>query len=234
MARSSIRQRVASRLAFALLVVAVAWGAFAVAQGPGKLTTYAGYSSLATVLALMAGIGLALAGLILYFGRSSRLIGDLALVTGFIWFAPIYVGWHGGPPFVRTTAMLVAGFTFPLLFHLVLAYPSGRLRGPVPRLLVWIVYAEAALIAVGRALFRDPFFDPNCWANCTDNIFLVRSLPSLARAINVTDRWFSVAAAVALATLCVWQLLAETGPARRVLLPVALPAVLLAAAIATH
>ncbi|CAN5765742.1 hypothetical protein BH23CHL7_BH23CHL7_05030 [soil metagenome] len=27
-------------------------------------------------------------------------------------------------------------------------------------------------------LFRDPFFDPYCWANCTDNSFLLRSLPS--------------------------------------------------------
>jgi signal transduction histidine kinase len=85
--------------------------------------------------------------------------------------------------------------------------------------------------ALGRALFRDPFFDPGCWANCTDNLFLLRSLPRLARAIEVADRWFTVAAAAALVTLCARRLLRDSGPARRALVPIALPALLLAAAV---
>jgi signal transduction histidine kinase len=144
------------------------------------------------------------------------------------------VGWDGGLSLVRSLGMLAAGFTFPLLLHLVLAYPGGRLHGAAVRTLVAAAYLEAALVALGRALFRDPFFDPGCWANCTDNLFLLRSLPRLARAIEVADRWFTVAAAAALVVLCARRLLRDSGPARRALLPVALPALLLAAAAIAH
>jgi signal transduction histidine kinase len=116
----------------------------------------------------------------------------------------------------------------------VVAYPSGHLRGAAGRALVAAVYLEAALAALGQAFFRHPFFDPNCWANCTDNRFLVRSLPGLARGIEVADRWFTAAAAAALIAVCAWRLLRDSGPARRALLPVALPAILLAVTIIAH
>ena len=174
------------------------------------------------------------AGLVTAFSRPAGRIGDLAVLAGLVWFAPVWVGWDKGPPLVRSLGMLAAGFTFPLLLHLVLAYPSGRLHGTAARTLVAAVYLEAVVVALGRALFRDPFFDPNCWANCTDNAFLVRSLPQLARAIEVADRWFTAAAAAALVAVCAWRLLRDSGPARRALLPVALPAILLAGAVTAH
>ena len=57
--------------------------------------------------------------------------------------------------------------------------------------MVAATYAEAALVAVANAVIRDPFFDPYCWANCTGNEFVVRSFPDLARAVVVTDQWFT-------------------------------------------
>jgi signal transduction histidine kinase len=50
------------------------------------------------------------------------------------------------------------------------------------RALVAAVYAETAVVAIGRALFRDPFDVVECWDNCTDNSFLIHSDPGLARA----------------------------------------------------
>jgi signal transduction histidine kinase len=50
----------------------------------------------------------------------------------------------------------------------------------------------------------------------------------------VGDRWFTAAAAAALVVLCARRLLRDSGPARRALLPVALPALLLAAAAIAH
>jgi signal transduction histidine kinase len=223
-----------ARLAAGPVALAVALGALAVAQGPGRFTTYAGRSALAATLTITAGLALVLAGLVTSLNRPAGQIGDLAVLAGLIWFAPVWVGWDKGPPLVRSLGMLTAGFAFPLLLHLVLAYPSGRLHGAVTRALVFMVYLEAVLAAVGLALFRKPFFDPNCWANCSDNDFLVRSLPQLARAIEVADRWFTAAAAAALVALCAWRLLRDSGPARRTLLPVALPTFLLAGAIIGH
>ena len=174
------------------------------------------------------------AGVVTSFARPAGRIGDLALLAGFVWFAPFWAGWKGGPPLVLSLGTLAAGFAFPLLLHLVLAYPSGRLRSKGARALVVAVYLEAALSALGRALFRDPFFDPSCWDNCTDNVFLVRSLPRVARGIQDADLWFAAAAAAALATVCVWRLAAASAPARRTLWPVLAGGIALAAATIAH
>jgi signal transduction histidine kinase len=229
---STQRAKVAGLAAPTALPLAL--GALAVARGPGRFTTYAGRSGLAATLTVTAGLALVLAGLITLLTRRAKRIGGLALVAGFVWFAPVWVGWQVGPPLVRSLGMLVAGLTFPLLFHLVLAAPNGRLGSTAGRALVWAVYAEAVVAALGLALFRDPYLDPNCWANCTDNVFLLRSFPALAKGIVVTDRWFMTAAAAALVVVCGRRILIESGPNRRVQLPVVSPAVLLAAAIIAH
>ena len=108
------------------------------------------------------------------------------------------------------------------------------LRSRGERALVVAVYLEAALSALGRALIRDPFFDPTCWDNCTDNVFLVRSLPDVASAIQDADLWFAAAAAAALAAVCVGRLAAASGPARRALWPVLAGGIALAGATIAH
>jgi signal transduction histidine kinase len=223
-----------ARLAAGPVALAFGLGAIAIAQGPGRFTTYAGRSGLAATLTAAAGLALVVAGLVTSFDRSAGPIGDLAVFAGVVWFGPMWVGWDKGPPLVRSLGMLAAAFLFPLLLHLLLAYPSGRLYGTAARVLVTAAYVEAVLAALGLALFRDPFFDPNCWANCTDNVFLLHSLPRLARGIGVADRWFAVAAAAALVTVYAWRLLRDSGPARRALLPGTLPALLLAATVIAH
>jgi signal transduction histidine kinase len=220
-----------ARLAAGPVALAVALGALAVAQGPGRFTTYAGRSGLAAALTVTAGLALVLAGLVTAFNRPAGRIGDLAVLAGLVWFAPVWVGWDKGPPLVRSLGMLTAGFAFPLLLHLVLAFPGGQPRGTITRALILTVYLEAVLAALGLALFRNPFFDPDCWANCSDNRPLLYSLPRLAHRIGVADRWFTAAAAAALVAVCAWRLLGDSGPARRTLLPVALPATLFAGAV---
>jgi signal transduction histidine kinase len=223
-----------ARLAAGGVGVVYGLGALAVARGPGELTTYAGQSELAAALAVAAGLALVAAGVLTSLARRGGRTGDLALLAGYVWFAPLWAGWKGGPPLVLTLGTLAAGFTFPLLVHLVLAFPSGVLRSKRARVLVIAVYLEAALSALGRALFRDPFFDPTCWDNCTDNVFLVRSLPDVARAIQDADRWFAVAAAAALAATCVARLTAASGPARRTLWPVLAGGIAFAGATIAH
>ena len=222
------------RLAAGLAVFAMALGSLAIAIGSGRNTTYAGHSALAATLMVGVGVGLMLAGLITSFFGSGGQTGDLAVLAGVVWFAPVWVGWQNGPPLVRSVGMLAAGFALPLFMHLILAAPNGRLRRAAARALVLTVYLEAGLVAVALGLVRDPFFDPNCWANCTDNVFLLRSLPGLARAIESAHRWFTVLAAIALIIMIARRLLTDSGPARRALLPFVLPAALLAGAVIAH
>jgi signal transduction histidine kinase len=214
--------------------LAIAVGAVLIARGPGLVTTYAGRSGLATGLTVAAGLALVLAGLLASYASRPGPAGDLALLAGLAWFAPVWVGWQFGPPLVRSLAMLAAGFVFALLFHLVLAFPGGRPPSAAIRALVWTAYLEATLATLGLALFRAPGRDPTCWANCQDNVFLVRSSPTLTRTIEAADRWFIASAAAVLLAVCTWRLLTRRGVARVVLLPVALPAMIFAAASIAH
>jgi hypothetical protein len=203
-ARVAVPPAELARLVAGAIVLVHGVGAAAAARGGGELTTSAGRTGGTVALAAVAGFTLVAAGLVTSLARRPGRIGDLALLAGFAWFVPFWAGWDGGPPLVRSLGTLAAGFAFAVLLHLVLAHPTGALRSTGARALVVAVYLEAALSALGRALFRDPFFDPACWANCTDNVFLVRSVPRVARGIQDADLWFAAAAAVALAAVCVW------------------------------
>ncbi len=225
------RLATATRVVAGLLAVGAAIGALVIAEGPGRSTTYAGSSPLGAALTLCAGLGLVAAGLVTRLRRQSGRIGDLAVLAGLTWFAPVWVAWQEGPPLVRSLAMAFAGFTFPLVLHLVLAYPDGRTRSAPARALVTAVYLETSLAALALALFRDPYFDPACWANCSVNTFLVRSVPSLAHAVEIGDRWFVAAAAVVLIAICAARLVRGSRAARRMLLPVAAPAMAFAGSV---
>jgi signal transduction histidine kinase len=219
------------RAAAALAGLAVAAGALAVAAGPGRSATYAGSSAAGTALTVCAGLGLIAAGLVIRLARWPGRTADLALGAGVCWFAPVWVAWQDGPPLIPSIAMVAAGFTFPLLVHLILSHPTGRAGSRPARLLAAVVYGEALLAAAALALFRDPYFDPGCLANCTVNSFLVRPLPSLARAVEVADRWFTATAAATLIVVCAARLARASAPARQRLLPVHVPAAVFAAAV---
>ena len=223
-----------ARFAAGAIALAYTVGALVVALGPGEFTTYAGRSAPAAALAVIAGLSLTLGGLVVSFRRSTQRVGQLALIAGFFWFAPAWVGWAGGPPLVRSLGMVFAGFLFPVLVHLVLTYPTGHLQSRATRGLVAVLYLEATLSAIGRALFRDPFVDPGCWDNCTDNVFLVRSMPGIARGVHAVDTLVVVVAAGALAILCLRRLLVGTGPARRASWPMSVAGIVLATDMAAH
>jgi len=223
-----------TRIAAAAAGLAAGLGTLAIAGSLDRHTTYAEYSVLTSTLTLATGLALIIAGLIASLLGPAAQLGDLALLAGLVWFAPVWAGWFKGPPWVRSVSMLAAAFLLPLLMHLVLASPSGQLRGAITRILVVGVYVETTLVAVALALVRDPFFDPYCWANCADNVFLISSQPQLARVIEAADRWFTAVAATAVVMVCLWRLVTDSGPARRAFLPFVLPATVLSAAIIAH
>jgi hypothetical protein len=78
-----------ARLAAGPAALAVGLGALAVAQGPGRFTTYAGRSGLTATLTVAAGLGLVAAGLVAALSRPAGRIGDLAVLAGLVWFAPV-------------------------------------------------------------------------------------------------------------------------------------------------
>ena len=217
-------------MAKALAGLAIAYGvaSVAVALDPIVPTTYFATSPLAASADLAAGLGLIGAGLLVTWERPRGSLGPLTTLAGAVWLAPDWVGWEGGPALARSVAMVAPFFLLPLVLHLVLAVPAGKVTALAARSAVGAAYALAALIGVGRALFRDPFLDVDCSSNCTDNVFLVHSAQGLTSALDDIWLWvwpigWSLVAAVAGA-----RLLSASRAARAELWPVLGAAMLVA------
>jgi signal transduction histidine kinase len=230
-AGSAARLRFASTAVLVLTLSYAIAAILAVPRSAEPLTTYAGASyahasTAAHAADLAAGLGLLATGLLGWAEPRTRRLGVLALLAGIAWFGPDWEGWDGGSPFVRSLGAVVAPFFLALLFHLVLALPTGRLRSLPARVVVVAAYGVAAFVSLGRALFRDPFLDPYCWRNCLYNSFLVHADPGIARALD--DVWVRSTLAIGLLLVLIgaWRLLTVSAPARRVLSPTLVPAVL--------
>jgi signal transduction histidine kinase len=218
-----------ARLVGAALAVAAGVVTVDLAEGPARSITDAGRSTSAAVLTLAVGLALVAAALTLLFARRPGRTTDVLLLAAITWYAPVWVGWTEGPPTVRSVAALLPGFTLPLLLHATLGRPTGWVRA-----LVALAYGEAVLAAGALALFRDPYFDPSCWANCSVNTLLVTSHASLVHGAEVADRWFVAAVAVAFCAISVARLVSASRPALTRLAPTYLPAIVFAATLVTR
>jgi signal transduction histidine kinase len=189
-------------LAFGLATLFVPVG------GAGLLTSYAAVSPATRAAFLIAGLGLVLAGALVAAGPATCSLSLLGAAAGVTWLAPVWIGWQHGPPLVRSVAMVLAWFLPAVLLHLAVSAPSGRLIGAARRRTVAIGYLVTVVAATVYAVTRDPFLDPDCWSNCTDNVFVVLPDPVAARWIGIYWHWTvlvggMVAAAVAVRALAV-------------------------------
>jgi signal transduction histidine kinase len=220
-----------------LFASAVALGTATVVVVPRSdlaFTTHAGASVAAEAADLAAGLSLLGAGLLVALHRSGRWSDLVVVVAGLAWFAPDWVGWDGGPPIARSAAMVVEPFFPALVFHVVLGGPGGRLRSRPARMAVGGVYAIAAITSAGRALFRDPFLDPYCWNNCTDNVFLVSSQPTIAKGLRGAWIVATVAIGLALALWAAWRLATATTTAAQRVWPILVPGFFLGMETSAH
>lgn len=197
-------------------------------------TTHAGASGAAEAADLAAGLGLLVAGLFVGLYRPGSWSGLLVTGAGVAWFAPDWVGWEGGGSSARSVAMVVEPFFVAFVFHLVLAGPGGRLRSRTHRSAVGAVYAMAMFASVGLALVRDPFLDPYCWNNCTDNAFLVSAQPMIARILRGGWIVATVAVGLTLVLWAAWRLATLTRTAWHGLWPVLVPGLFLGAGTSAH
>ena len=205
MAASSRSAPGLARLGVASLGLICATTAWSIVHGSGAFTTYAGRYEWAATLFVTSGLGLIAAGLIT--GRRRPLVGALSVVAGFVWFAPAWEGWEGGPALVRAGGMLAGWLVFPVLLHVVLiaVMPS---KSRVTWVVVGSTYALLGLGAVVLALVRDPYLDPHCWTDCTTSLFVIGARPRLASAVRTASLWVTACAAVALIAICLsrWSL----------------------------
>jgi signal transduction histidine kinase len=214
-------------------VVALAYGIAVLAVKPWASdppTAYAGASTLAAAVGLVAGIGLLATGSALWLEPRRDRAALLLVLTGVASFAPDWLGWDDGPSIVRSVGAVVAPFLPALLLDLVATVAGGR----IARLGSDAVYASTAVVSVGRALFRDPFLDPRCWSNCTDNLFLVDADQGIARALDSALPRVTLAASVLVISFAAWRAVTASPAARQADLPLLVALALAGAAEAAY
>jgi signal transduction histidine kinase len=232
--RLALGPRLALLAAAALSLAGALTAILAVDTGADPPTTYAAALPAAQVADVAAGLGLVVAGGLALTQPQARRLGLLAMLAGLAWLGADWEGSEAGPPLLRSLGAVVAPFSLALVLHLALALPTGRLRSPFARALTAAAYGIAAAASFGRALFRDPLLDLYCWRNCSDNTFLVHSDPGIASTLNDIWLWAALVLGLDLLAVAAHRLVMATRPARRVLLPLLGPAMLVGSSEAAY
>src|SRR5262249_16648894 len=136
-------------------------------------------------LTLLVGLSWSAIGLVQRLRRPANRLGSLMLLFGFVWFGGrgIYVN----PPLLYTIGLFLGAGVFPVLGHVLLAFPSGRLEGRIPRLLVTAGYLDTlVIVGVGNLFYDGTPSDPR-------NLALVDANAALADALKNTSRGVGIA-----------------------------------------
>jgi hypothetical protein len=173
---------------------------------------------------LLAGWSVIAAGLGAWARRPGSRFGPLAVAAGLAWFL---AEWHNpgaGIALAFTAGLVLHAACPPLVGHAALVYPGGRLRSRLERVTVAIAYGGAVL-ALG--LLPALFFDPagqGC-GQCPDNLLGVVDDPQAVQELNRVGIRVGLAWSVLLVALMSWRLLRSTAATRRLIAPVAIPAI---------
>lgn len=183
------------------------YGALAVLLLVQSPSSHATYSSLALAVTLLAAGALLLGGCATVLARRYRIAGLLGLLAGSAWLASSFVGWLGGPVWVRAVALVVAPLAVPLLLHLVLvAPPEGRSARRLSRGVERTAYLLTAGVTAVTALSRDPLVDPHCWHDC--NLRVLAVLPDREAASVATRSGLALVVTLAVvgAAAAAWRI----------------------------
>ena len=193
-------------------------------------TTYSGASLSAAVIDLLAGGGLVAAGAAVVLLDVRPLVGELAMLAGMAWLSADLIGWQGGPPVVRTLAVLAYALFPVLILHLLAVSLRGPLRSRLASL-TWAVYTAVIAVAVVGVLFRDPLMDFRCWNNCTDDVLLVANVPLIATSVGTAAALVAFAAGLLTVGFGALALIRASAAQRHISAPVVGPICVLGSAI---
>ena len=221
-------------LALGCLLIAIAVGVTIVAYGfslpVGELALGEAGAAAYALVTVAPAVPLTLAGLLARWSHPGSRIGALLIAEGLIWnvgtlaFSATYI------PAATEIAAMTAYLGYAIGGHILLSYPSGRLRSRSDRRLVALLYvAFGPAIVLGYAFHAS--YGPGCSISPA-NAFLITPNDTLDVAGNVTYFAFAgmLITIAGLRSVPRWR--AATPLARRSLAPVYVTRWLLAGAVA--
>jgi signal transduction histidine kinase len=168
--------------------------------------------TLTATLGVVVGLSWCLTGLEEWRRRPARRIGKLMVFFGFAWFASLWV--YTSVSALYTSGQLVRPLFIAVLGHLLLAFPSGRLEGRLPRAIMAAAYLDTTVVVGASALFLEPD------SGDVTNVVLVEANAALSDALRNAARGIGVALILASLVLLARRWRAATPPWRRAAAPV--------------
>ena len=150
------------------------------------------------VLTLVVGLSWCAMGLVEWSRRPANRIGPLMVFFGFAWFAGRLT--YSDVPLLHTIGGFLGVLFFAVLGHVLLAFPSGRLEGRLPRFLVAAAYVDTVVVIAIASLFdKGSPGDPRNLALVDANRVVAHALTNTIRGIGIAlflaglallaDRW---------------------------------------------
>jgi PAS domain S-box-containing protein len=198
------------------LVVAVGLGAVAYAGVLYLLVTGdLGQANVAVAMAAIVGAIFTVTGTIAAVGRPDNRTGAQMLAVGLLWALAALLAADDSLPF--TLGYILSGLAFVAFAHLILSYPTGRLRSGDR----WLVCAVLAVVTLGPLAITlvDPTPIPTC-DDCPESAFLVADRSGLAKGAAVVFALSAATVAALFFVKLVRRYKQASPPLRRVIGPV--------------
>jgi signal transduction histidine kinase len=174
-----------------------------------------------------------LVGLLWWRRRPASRFGSLLVVLG---YASWLLAWRASDQSLGyTVGALGDAPTTVMSLYLCLAFPTGRLRSVVERLLIAALALVVSAFYASQLLFApvlsgsEPF--SACVSDCPGNPFQIGSQPGLLDALAEAVTYTGLAVVVGVAAVWIRRLRTATRPQRRALVPVACSSLLLVPAL---
>jgi signal transduction histidine kinase len=134
-------------------------------------------------------------------------------------------------PVLHTVGVVSEVAIFLLTYYVIFAFPDGRVGGLFEKALL-AGFSLYFLVAFGPYLFFSPYLSggaplAGCGAACPDNAFTIADNPTVAASFGSDMSYWVIALMAATIACLLYRLATATGPRRRALVPVYVPALML-------
>ena len=165
--------------------------------------------------ALLIGWSFLGAGLFAWATRPHNRLGAIMVAVGFSWLVVMLSSTD--VPLLFTIGCLISALPYTLVAHLLLAYPSGRLRGRLARRCIALAYVDVLL---GSLVYQVFAVHPSDKDGAPRNLLLISDQPELASALLVIITVIGVGLVAVVGTIIVRRWYAAPRLQRSALAPV--------------
>ena len=176
---------------------------------------HAEFSAATLTMALVTGVIYIATGLIAATRRPESRVGLLLCITGLVILASLLS--QSNHALLYTIGLICFWIPPAILTHIVLTFPTGRIRSWTEWVLIVAAYSAALAIVPSIYLFLNPqgLYCPTC----PRNLMLIRDDVALADRITLFDTWFVVGIAFAVVWVLAYRWWHATKAGRRILGP---------------